>query len=69
MKVIIDMPDKEALFGMKVLKSLSFVKKAQPLSVAGAALWNDLNEAATEVHEHKQGKRKLKSAKDLLHEL
>jgi hypothetical protein len=36
MKVLIDIPDNEAAFGIKVLKSLSFVKKqslclSQPL--------------------------------------
>jgi hypothetical protein len=35
MKVIIDIPNKEAAFGMKVLKSLSFVKMAEPMSPGG----------------------------------
>ncbi len=30
MKVIVEIPNNEATFGMKVLKSLSFVKKANP---------------------------------------
>lgn len=69
MKVLIDIPDNEANFGMKVLKSLSFIKNAKPMTDAEASLWEDLNEAAHEVRLHKQGKIKLKSAQDLLNEL
>jgi hypothetical protein len=32
MKVLIDIPDNEATFGLRVLESLSFVKKADPVS-------------------------------------
>jgi len=69
MKVLVEIPDNEITFAMKVLNSLSFVKKAKPLSVAAAKLWDDLKEAAEEVRFHKQGKIKLKSAQDLLNEL
>ena len=69
MKVLLDIPDSDANFAMKVLKSLSFVKKAKPLSDATADLWEDLNEAAEEVRLHKQGKIKLKTAQELLNEL
>lgn len=69
MKVLIDIPDSEATFAMKVLKSLSFVKKAKPMSLATVDLWEDLNEAAEQVCLHKQGKIKLKTAQDLLNEL
>lgn len=69
MKVVIDIPDHEADFGMKVLKSLSFVKKARPMSASAASLWNDLKEAAEQVQLHKQGKLKLKTAQQLLDEL
>ena len=69
MKILIDIKDNEATFGMKVLKSLSFVKNAKPLSAATAQLWEDLKEAAEEVRLHKQGKLKLKTAQDLLNEL
>lgn len=69
MKVIVEIPDNEATFGMKVLKSLAFIKKAKPMSVAGAELWDDLKEAAEQVRLHKQGELKLKSAQDLLNEL
>lgn len=69
MKVLVDIPDNEATFAMKVLKSLSFVKKAKPMSVPTIDLWEDLKEAAEQVRLHKQGKIKLKTAQDLLNEL
>ncbi|MFN7845805.1 MAG: hypothetical protein ACOVPB_05550 [Bacteroidia bacterium] len=69
MKVLIDIPDNEANFGMKVLKSLSFVKKAKTMSKTSVELWEDLKEAADQVKLHKQGKLKLKTAQDLLNEL
>ncbi|WP_158861611.1 hypothetical protein [Lunatibacter salilacus] len=69
MKVIVEIPDEQAAFGMRVLKSLSFVKKAKPMSAAAAGLWDDLREAAGQVRLHKQGKIKLKTARELLDEL
>ena len=69
MKVLIDIPDNEATFAMKVLKSLSFVKKVTPMSESAAGLWKDLKEAAEQVRLHKQGKIKLKTAQELLNEL
>jgi len=69
MKVLIDIPDNKAVFGMKVLKSLSFVRRAKPITIAAAELWFNLNEAAEEVRLHKQGKIKLKTAQELLNEL
>lgn len=69
MKILVDIPDNEATFGMKVLKSLSFVKKAKPMTVAAVELWDDLKEAAEQVRLHKQGKLKLKTAQELLNEL
>lgn len=69
MKVVIEIPDKEIVFGMKVLKSLSFVKEAKPMSSAKAELWKNLKEASKEVNLHKQGKIKLKTAQELLNEL
>jgi hypothetical protein len=53
MKVLIDIPDDEAAFGMKVLKSLSFVKKVKPMSEASVELWKDLKEAAEQVRTRK----------------
>lgn len=69
MKVVVDIQDKKASFGMEVLRSLSFVKTAKPMSSEGVLLWEDLNEAAKEVKLHKQGRIKLKTAQELLNEL
>jgi len=69
MKVIIDIPDDEASFGIKVLKSLSFVTKVKPMRKASVRLWDDLKEAAEQVRLYKRGKLKLKKAQDLLNEL
>lgn len=69
MKVLIDIPDNEAKFGMKVLKSLSFITNAKPMTMAAVELWDDLKEAAEQVRLHKQEKIKLKTAQELLNEL
>ncbi len=69
MKVIVEIPDNEAAFGLKVLNSLVFIKKAKPMSVAGAELWDELKKAADQIRLHKQGKLKLKTAQELLDEL
>ena len=69
MKVLIDIPDNKVIFGMKVLQSLSFFKKAKPMTVDTIELWEDLKNAAQDVRLHKQGKLKLKTAQELLNEL
>ncbi len=69
MKVLLDIPDKEADFEIKVLNSLSFVKKAKTMSSSSIALWEDLKDAAEQVRLHKQGKIQLKTAEELLNEL
>jgi hypothetical protein len=69
MKVLVDISDDEATFGMKVLKSLAFVKKVKPINPTKLHLWEDLREAAEQVRLHKQGKIKLKTAQELLDEL
>ena len=69
MKVVIEISDNEAEFGMKVLKSLSFVKKAKPMTDSNVELWDDLKDAAEQVRLHKQGKLRLKTAQELLNEL
>lgn len=69
MKVVVDIPDNEASFAMKVLKSLSFVKQAKPMSMDTVDVWEDLKEAAEQVRLHKKGKIKLKTAQELLDEL
>jgi hypothetical protein len=69
MQVLIDISDDEAAFVMKVLKSLSFVKKAEPIDDTAIDLRTDLKEAAKQVRLHKQGKIKLKTAQEVLNEL
>lgn len=69
MKVIVEIPDKDAAFGMKVLKNLAFIKNARPMSAAGAELLDELKEAAEEIRLHKQGKIKLKTAQEVMDEL
>jgi hypothetical protein len=69
MKLLLDIPDGELNFAMKVLKSLSFVKKVKPMTPASFELLEHLQEATAEVKKHRSGKLKLKSAQELLDEL
>lgn len=69
MKVLLEIPDNEATFGMKVLKSLSFIKKAKPLSPYKASILNDLKEAVDEINEIKSGTKKAKTLTSFLDEL
>lgn len=69
MKILVEISEHEASFAMKVLKSLSFVKKARPMTMDAVELWDDLKEASEEIRLHKQGKLKLKTAQELLNEL
>ncbi len=69
MKVLIEISEKEFPFAMRVLKSLSFVKKAVPFSKSAIEIWDELTDSSEEIRLHKEGKVKLKSAEDLLNEL
>jgi hypothetical protein len=69
MKVIVEIPDKDASFAIKVLNSLAFVKSTELFSSDSSQLWENLKDAASEVKLHKKGKVKLKSAQQLLREL
>lgn len=69
MKVLIDIAENDASFAMKVLKSLSFVKKAKPISASTAKIIDDLSISSEEVRLHKEGKVQLKTAQELLNEL
>ncbi len=69
MKILVEIPDSDAAFGMKVLRSLSFVKKAKPMSSGSVNLWDDLNDAAKDVRLHKEGKVKLQSLDEFLGKL
>jgi len=69
MQFIVEIPNPSAEFGLSVLKTLSFVKKATPLSKQESAVIKDLETSVKEVRLHKQGKIKLKTARELLYEL
>jgi hypothetical protein len=69
MKVLLDIKDSRVDFIMELLKGFSSYVKAKPISQAKSGLLEDLTEAASDVRLHKQGKLKLKSAQELLHEL
>lgn len=68
MKVILDVKDEKAGFILELLRNFKFVK-AKELTPTKAEMLNDLQEAAEKVRLHKQGKIKLKTAKELLDEL
>lgn len=68
MKVLLDIEEKKADFVMELLKSLSFVK-ATPLSESKARFLKEFKQSVDQVNLHKQGKIKLKSARQLLNEL
>jgi hypothetical protein len=69
MKILLEVPDNEAVFGIKVLKSLSFVKKIKPMDAAKDLLIEELKEAVTEINLIKSGKKKARNAEDFLNEL
>jgi hypothetical protein len=69
MKVLVNIPDNKADFGLEVLRSLVFVKKANPISGEKALLMEELKEAVEELNLIKSGKLKGIPAKDLLNEL
>lgn len=56
MKVFLDIPDKEADFAIKVLNSISFVKKAKTMSPSSIALWEDLKHITEQVPLHKKAR-------------
>lgn len=69
MQFLVEIPDDKATFGLEVLRNLAFVKKVNPMTPEKISLFEDLIEAANEVKFHKQGKIKLKTARELLNEL
>ncbi len=69
MKVLLDIKDSKADFIMELLHGFSAYVKAKPISAAKSSLFEDLTDAAADVRLHKQGKIKLKTAQELLHEL
>lgn len=66
MQILVEIPDNQAAFGLKVLESLSFVQDTKLFSQSAIELWEDLKGASSEVAAHKSGKLKLKTAEELL---
>ena len=70
MKVILDIPDNRVPFFMELLKSLDYIsilKEVKDEEKSKAV--QELAEAFNDVNLHQEGKKQLKSAKDLLNEL
>jgi hypothetical protein len=68
MKVLLDIKDSKADFVMELLHNLSFVR-TKKLTAKKELFLKELEEAVEEVKLAKQGKIKLKSAKEFLDEL
>jgi len=68
MRVLLDIKDNKVDFVMELLHSLSFVK-TEPISPAKAKFYKEFKASVEEVKLAKQGKIKLKTAEELLHEL
>lgn len=71
MKVILDIKDGNRIpFFMELVKSLDYISIVKEVKdERKGQLINDLAEAFNDVKLYEQGKKKLKSAKDLLNEL
>jgi len=68
MKILLDIKDNKAAFFMEMLKNFSFVK-ATKLTNPKAEFLEEFKEAIDEVKLAKEGKIKLQSARDFLHEI
>lgn len=69
MKILLEIPDNKAKFFLEMLKSLSFVKKATPISDAKAEFMQDIRESVEELKLIRSGKLKGLSEKEILDEL
>jgi hypothetical protein len=69
MKILLDIKDSQTAFALEVLKSLSFVKNAKPLSKDSLNLLSDLQDSIADVKLHQKGKLELKTAQELINEL
>jgi hypothetical protein len=67
-RVILDIPDNKINFFMELVNNLGF-NKVQRLSNEKKEFIDDLKQALSEVEQHRQGKIKLKPARDFLNEL
>jgi hypothetical protein len=68
MKLIVEVEDQKADFFLELLKQLKFVK-VKPLTPYKTEILEGIKEAVEQVNLAKEGKIKLKSARDLLDEL
>ncbi len=70
MKVILDIRDNRIPFFMELVKSLDYIRVIKEVKDEKKSKFvADLAEAFNDVKLYEQGKKKLKSAKDLLNEL
>lgn len=70
MKVILDVRDNRMMYFMELVKSLDYIRVVKEIKDESKSQFvADLAESFNDVKLHQQGKKKLKSAKDLLNEL
>lgn len=70
MKLILDISDNKSLFFMELVKSFDYIRVVKEVrEKPKSQLISDLADAFNDVKLYEQGKKKLKSAKDLLNEL
>jgi hypothetical protein len=68
MRVLLDIKDNKAMHLLEVLKGLSYVK-TKTISNEKAVLMEEMNEAVENLKLARQGKLKLKTARELYNEL
>ena len=68
MKVLLDIKDNKAQFVLELLRNLSFVK-TKPLTDEKAQLMGEIREAVENLKLVRKGKKKVRSAKDILNEI
>ena len=69
-QITLHIPDKKVPFFMELIKSLKFIKKVETEEeTSKEEILQGIKEAVDQVNLAKQGKVKLKSARDLLNEL
>jgi hypothetical protein len=70
MKVLLDIKDNRVPFFMELVKSLDYISVVKEVKEERKSKFiTDLAEAFNDVKLYEKGKKKLKSAKDLLNEL
>jgi hypothetical protein len=69
MQILVEIPDNKAAFALEVLRSLAFVKKANPISQEKHQLIEEMKEAVQNLELVKEGKIKAKPLMELIDEL